>query len=282
MFITDHLRAFDQPLTHFSQTMEFVAVLEPSQDKDGKKFGALLKRLENPEHNAFEPSRIISAEEQARVKQAIQKLVKEVRDQIKETAKVATSDSDDIQELAHLFAAEAGDEQKEGSETDPERFTYGQAQKRRNRTKKAPLGNEPGDQGGSGTSGRTSETSDGGGSGKGTGSGVGGKGTKGQRRRISLSATRVCDAPASQQFAHEVYFTPDESGRAELTIAASGLTTASELPVAKASAGALDNGKIQLELEKGKRLSIRVDLPEAYHGPMEISAIALSEEASAS
>jgi len=282
MFITDHLRAFDQPLTHFSQTMEFLAVLEPSQDKDGKKFGALLKRLENPEHNAFEPSRIISAEEQGRVKQAIQKLVKEVRDQIKETAKVATSDSDDIQELAHLFAAEAGEEPKEGSEADPERFSYGQAQKRRNRTKTAPPGIEPGNQGGSGTTGRTSETSEGGGSGKGTGSGVGGKGTKAPRRRISLISTRICDAPASQPLAHEIHFTPDESGRAEITIAASGLTTASELPVAKVSVGAVDNGKIQLDLEKGKRLSISFDLSEAYHGPMEISAIALSEEAPAS
>jgi len=120
MFITDHLRAFDQPLTHFSQTMEFSAILEPSPDADGKKFGALLKRLENPEHNAFEPSRIINVDEQTRVKQAIQKLVKEVREQIKESAKVATSDSDDLQELAHLFASEAGDEENDSSEADPE------------------------------------------------------------------------------------------------------------------------------------------------------------------
>ena len=79
-----------------------------------------------------------------------------------------------------------------------------------------------------------------------------------------------------------MHFTPDESGRAELTISASGQTTLAELPVSKVNLGTVNKGKIQLDLEQGKRLSISFDLLETFHGPMEISAIAVSEEASAS
>jgi hypothetical protein len=78
-----------------------------------------------------------------------------------------------------------------------------------------------------------------------------------------------------------MHFTPDEGGRAEITVAASGLTTVAALPVSNTNLGLVDDGKIQVDLEEGKRVSICFDLSEAFHGPMEISAIALSEEASA-
>jgi hypothetical protein len=65
------------------------------------------------------------------VKRAINQLVRAVREKIREVAKVETSDSDDIEELAHLFAAEAGEEDSTSSgETDPERFAYGRAEVR--------------------------------------------------------------------------------------------------------------------------------------------------------
>ena len=283
MFITDHLAAFDHALVHFAQTTEFIAVLEPSDGEEGKKFGALLKRLENPEHNAFEPSRIIGTEEQERVKRAINQLVRAVRDKIREVAKVETSDSDDIEELAHLFAAEAGTEDSTSSgETDPERFAYGQAQTKPRKKPVTPLAPEGGDMGGSGGSSMTSEKDRGDGQGTGAGSGSGGSGTGSPRRPVPLAATRVCGIAAAGGYAHEMHFTPQASGSAEITVAASGLTTVSELPVASAGSGKVEKGRVRLDLEAGRRVSVRFNLSETFNGPMELSGILVAESAEAS
>ncbi|NVD29121.1 hypothetical protein HUO14_14575 [Parasphingorhabdus flavimaris] len=278
MYITNHLRGFDQPLVHFAQTREFVAILEPAGSEGGRKFGALLKRLENPEHNAFEPSRIISDEEQGRVETSIQQLVRAAREKIKEAAKVETSDSDDIDELAHLFAAEAGDEDTTSSgESDPERFTYGQAKTKTRKMPNIQIDPEGGDLGGSGDKDKTTEKEGGGGQGKGSGTGTGGEGTGSPRKPIQLAATRICDITTGGTYVHELHFTPEGTGPAEITVAASGLTTASELQVAKVGLGQIEKGKIRLELEAGKRVSICFNLAESFHGPMELSAMTISE-----
>lgn len=76
---------------------------------------------------------------------------------------------------------------------------------------------------------------------------------------------------------HELHFTSEGTGPAEITVAASGLTTASELQVAKVGLGQIEKGKIRLELEAGKRVSICFNLAESFHGPMELSAMTTSE-----
>ncbi|WP_340587300.1 hypothetical protein [Erythrobacter alti] len=276
MFITDHLQAFDQGLVRF-QTLDFVAILEPSASSDGKKFGALLKRLENPEHNAFEPSRIIGDQEQKRIKKEINVLVSKIRKKITEVAKIETTDSDDIYELAHLFASDAGDEEATSSgETDPERFTYGQAKQRKVKTLRTRTTHNNGNQGGSGGSGGQSGGG-GSGAGRGSGSGTGGTGTSSKRKPIELAATRIYEVVESGKHSHEMHFTPKSTGRAEISVAASGLTSTAGLPVAKAGTGKVEQGKIQLDLEEGKRVSIRVELLESFHGPMELSAFPIED-----
>lgn len=277
MFITDHLRAFDQPLAHFSQTMEFIAVIEPSMDDGGKKFGALLKRLENPEHNAFEPSRIIEDEEEVRVKKSINQLVGKVRDQIKEAAKVQSTDSNDLSELARLFASDAGDDEATSSgETDPERFTYGQAKTKQIKKPRARTTRNNGNQGGAGGSGGQSGGG-GSGAGGGTGSGSGGTGTASNRKPVELVATRIFEVAGSGDHSHEMHFTPKATGRAEVSVVASGLTSTADLLVAKVDTGNIEKGNIQLDLEKGVRVSIRFGLAESFHGPIELSANSIEE-----
>lgn len=59
IYITDNFAKFSYPLRRFPRTREFTAVLEPAQTAAGTEPSSLLKQLENPSHDAFEPDRIV-------------------------------------------------------------------------------------------------------------------------------------------------------------------------------------------------------------------------------
>ncbi|MDB5825470.1 MAG: hypothetical protein JWR21_4174, partial [Herminiimonas sp.] len=63
IYITDNFAKFSQPMRRFPGTREFTAVLEPARTELGRNTSALLKRLENPAHDAFEPERIVDVGE---------------------------------------------------------------------------------------------------------------------------------------------------------------------------------------------------------------------------
>src|SRR5690606_2940933 len=118
-----------QSMRRFPGTREFIAVLEPGRTESGPS--ALLKRLENPAHDAFEPERIVDPEERRKARTQIKFLINKVREIIRTEAKIDDIDHSRLDELSHLFAAAGSDTDatKDGVDLDPERFRYGSARK---------------------------------------------------------------------------------------------------------------------------------------------------------
>jgi uncharacterized membrane protein YgcG len=274
MFITNSLKDFGCPLTSFPSTKEFVAVVEPEAGSEGKLLGELLKRMENPEHDNFSPERLRDDQEREAVTKLIKKLHGDIREKIRSVAKVASSDHSNIDELAKLFAADpdSGDA-KEEAEKDPEQFTYGKAKitKRKPAQQTTKTGGTEGGSGGSGGSG--GGTGGGSGGGTGTGGGTGGAGEKGKAKAkvIRLTECRARREPSNAQFSHRIFFTPTESGDAQLNVRASGLTSATPLAVEESDAGVVTKGKLALSCEKDVRVSIKLAFEGGYEGPLEFS-----------
>jgi hypothetical protein len=73
IYICDNFGKFGLPMRAFRGTKEYIAVLEPARSEAGKKPSQLLKQLENPAHDAFEPERIVdpAAQQTARCQQRV-------------------------------------------------------------------------------------------------------------------------------------------------------------------------------------------------------------------
>lgn len=106
MMITDQLSG----LIRFGEFKEFVAVLECKSNK-GK---SLLRAMEPPRHDDFEPDRLSSPEEKKQGKAALKALSGWVRDMLRRHAQDPVSEVTNIDELADFF----GDEDQEGAGKD--------------------------------------------------------------------------------------------------------------------------------------------------------------------
>ena len=141
IYICDNFSKFGQPLKRFPGTREFIAVLEPAKAQVGKGPSQLLKQLENPAHDAFEPERIVDPVQLQTAKSQIKSLINSVRTIIKSMAKIEDIDRSQLEELSHLFASGGVDTatENENADTDPDRFQYGAARKNQ-RTKPPTVG----------------------------------------------------------------------------------------------------------------------------------------------
>ena len=295
MYITDNLRDFGDAFKSFSGTKPFVAVLEPTDDNDGRKFSEYLKRMENPEHDNFSAERLDVPEEIKAARKLIRNLAKDIRTTIRAAAGVEESESTSLDELAPYFQGDPQQaEDAKSKEPDSERFITGRAKK--TKTRSQPTGSSRGKKGGSdnvGTSGAGSGSSSGSGSGgvgpsPGNGSGANtpsvggasGSGTKEVIREIALSGKRCSREASEDSFTHCIYFTPSSSGTAAIKINASGLTSPAALSLASCDSGQISNGLLVIELESGDRKSVCVSFSEPYDGPIEFSSVRLEEEVS--
>lgn len=270
MYITSNLKNFGFPLTSFPGTREFVAILEPAQGEAGRPLSELLKRLENPEHDSFSPERLRNDDERKSVLSVFRKLHKDVRDLIRSQAKVEQSDSSNIDELARLFSSDPNDgDSNEGAEKDPERYIMGKATQK----KAAPPQKQGGKQGGGMRGGGGVRK----GKGKGKKKGFSRRGKKGKGRledvkSFSISHLRSRREPTGGEYSHTVFFTPEESGVATISIEAAGLTSAASLEISGSDGGVIESGAIKIELVAGERKGIGVNFAENYEGPIEISS----------
>src|SRR5262249_22811927 len=76
IYITDGFPKFGQPLRSLRGTKEYIALLEPARTEEGKAPSSLLKQLENPEHNAFEPERLVDPTKRETARTQIKELIK--------------------------------------------------------------------------------------------------------------------------------------------------------------------------------------------------------------
>ncbi|MEQ1534005.1 MAG: hypothetical protein ABL906_10620, partial [Sideroxydans sp.] len=112
MFITDSLSG----LKTFSDFKEFVAVFH-CQSKKGNE---LLRAMEPPRHDDFEPDRLPTKEEQVKGRAALRDISKWVREMLKRHAKDPVSEVTELDELKDFFGDEGdGDTGKGAEEINP-------------------------------------------------------------------------------------------------------------------------------------------------------------------
>lgn len=269
IYITDNFKKFSQPMRQFPGTREFAAVLEPASSLAGRAPSALLKQLENPSHDAFEPDRIIDAVAQQSARHQIKKLIGDVRKIIRTEAKIDEVENSRLDELSAMFADSGAtrDDGREDEEKDPDAYVY---QKPRRGTRRQPAG----------VNGKGTGRKRGGTGRKQTGAPVG-QSTKTNRRTgtsaaVPLEAIRSTVRNGDPLF-RTLWFTPTATGEIMLAVEASGLTDDVGLDLAASSLGTVSKGRLRTSVRAGERVQLDVTLTEPFAGPIELSAVRFTE-----
>lgn len=265
IYITDNFAKFSQPMRLFPGTREFTAVLEPASTVEGRKPSALLKQLENPAHDAFEPDRIAEPLAQQQARNQIKKLISDVRKIIRTIAKIEDVENSRLDELSAMFADTGAtrDDGREDEEKDPDAYQY-QKPRRGTRRQAAGVTGKGKGRKRAGTGRRQ----------PGTRTGTGRK----TRRRAGTSDAVPLDAIRSvlkdgNPAVRSLWFTPAASGEIVLAVEASGLTEDVALDLTSSSAGSISKGRLRTSVTAGQRTQIDVTLSEPFDGPIELSAV---------
>lgn len=252
IYISDNFGKFSETMRRFPGVREFSALLEPSIQKNGNGPSALLKQLENPAHDAFEPERIVDEHLRGRAKTQIKLLVKKVREIIRANAKIEDVSSSHLDELSHLFA-DSGSGTKADQEEDLGRFVYGEARSSR---RAIPPGAARGK------------------SGKGGGGGIrekrGAKSTTKRHPAAALKGLRSTLPDPTNVRRRKIFFTPDCDGEIKFAVAAVGLSGEVTLPIESSTSGEAIGGKVPVSVTKGARVELEVTLVDPYPGPIEL------------
>jgi uncharacterized membrane protein YgcG len=255
MFITDQMDF----LRRFGDFKEFVAVVECQSQKGNE----LLRDMEPPKHDDFEPERL-PAGEQAKGQRALSELGRWVRDMLKRYARDPVADVSDVRELADYFADESPDDQStdKGEEVNPIGGIRIRAQPLKR--KAAIVAEEDiGDEGGS----KSNKSS--GGSGSGGGGGKGSAGSKGGASARAVELSNVRSVPLSEK-RRRIAFTPSFSGKMELVVFEAGADTDRRLAIVKSGTGKVRQGSINLPVKKGERIAFDIDLDGIFLGAMKV------------
>ena len=100
MFITDDLKT--PGIRSFSDFKDFSAVFE-CRDANGNE---LLRSMEPPSHNDFEPDRLKNAKENKEAKKALKEIGKWIREELTNCAREKVSSTQDLDELSEFFGYE--------------------------------------------------------------------------------------------------------------------------------------------------------------------------------
>ena len=279
MLITERLPG----LKRFSDFKEFAAVLECTADKGL----ALLRAMEPPRHDAFEPDRL-SADQRLQGRTALRELADWVRKKLIDLAKDPVSEETNLDELADYF----GYEEEEGDGKSREKNPSGRVIIRARAIKlkgaaRAALGatTEP----------ESDEEGDDLMSPGDEGDAVGGiepnqsknesqkeqhhpdVGSAPARRTLhsGLALVDVRAVPLGPSL-RRVAFTPAETGQLFIELQDSGTDTNHALAVATASIGSIESGRITgVEVEAGKRVVFDVELDAPFEGTLRVVANAV-------
>ena len=262
--ITDSLAKFGDSLRRFPGYREFVASFEPV-DADGR---ALLRDLENPQHNELSAERITDESRRSHAVKAMKNLVKEIRIHLRKHAEVHVEDRVALDEMAEFFAdADLGAaRRKGGDELDPEAPVVAKLER------KIPALTPQGSASGVGTVGGgrlptsgVPSTSSGSRSGQDPGGESGAAGAHAAKGLIPLELVRNF---ATRSDCRRVFFTPTESGVGVLQVAASGLSQAVEARVVGSSLGVVKADGVQLRITANQRLTIELTFGAPISGPI--------------
>ncbi|MCG8391922.1 MAG: hypothetical protein MI745_02470, partial [Pseudomonadales bacterium] len=269
MFITSRFRHFREKLARFPLQKDFIAVIEPIDDKASSN----IRDLENPRHDELSPERIEDSDRSRSLRAAVNKMNAWIREKIKSHTTVPPDDEIQLDDLNNFFAApedKTDRMQNTGdSESDPASIKV-KLRKKPEGTGASVSGGTEGGRGGEKPGGKGGATS-GPGTGKGKGGAAGPRGgpvpVKGLRNTLSNGDTRF----------RKIFFTPESSGTARLEVIAAGIADEERLPVVAAPGHAVIRGGCEIVLKEGERIAISVELAEPYEGPIEV-ALSLKEE----
>lgn len=264
IYITNNFKKFAQPMASFNGTSDFIAMLSPSHDEEGAKASRILKSLENPAHDAFEPDRIVEQAKRDQVRLAIKRVVEKIRALLKEIAKVDEGGTLQLDDLSEVLAANGGvgsPHTEPSDELDPVTLEYSDA--RRSTSKDPPPGAgrsglavQKGGADRSKLGGRQSS--------KGRGTGLG------SREAMALEDVVFTMDSKRGPFSRRLHFTSVSGGVAKVSLHVSGLYGLEPLAIVSTSHGSIANGSIIMDLREGERVSIDVDIDEPYAGGVEV------------
>lgn len=263
MFITDQM---DQ-LKRFGDYKEFVAVVECLS----RKGNGLLRDMEPPKHDDFEPERLPLAD-QPKGQRALVELGRWVREMLKRHAQDPVGEISEVRELADYFADDTPDTKGsgKGEEINPLGPIQIRAQPLKRRAIVIP-DESVGDGGGS-TNGGGSGGAGGGGSGAGKGTGTGGKGISGGKT-VELSNVRSMVLGPRKR---KVAFTPAFSGRMRLVVYEAGADSDRQLTIVKSSLGKAKKGVVKsVQAKQGDRAVVELELDTDFRGAMKVVGYAI-------
>lgn len=267
MFITDSLSR----LKSFSDFKEFVAVVQCKSTKGNE----ILRAMEPPRHDDFEPDRLSTPEVRKMGDRALRDLAVWVRDMLKRHAKDPVTEVTEIDELREFFGDEGEDGSGEGTE---EINPYGEIIIRAKPIKMKIQSiqiHEEGDgegaeEGGEGWGGGSGV---GGGNGlESKGSGQGGEG--GGKKKTLVDINNVRSVPTGEN-KRIVSFTPVNSGRISLRMLAAGADTDYDLQVLKTDRGTVKNARVEMDVDAGSRVRLDVELNQRVNGAIKVVAYEL-------
>ncbi len=263
MFITDSLNR----LKIFSDFKDFVAVFHCQSTKGNE----LLRSMEPPKHDNFEPARLPSKEEKKRGKKALEDLAVWVREMLKKHAKDPVSEVTAIDELKDFFGDEGdGDSGNETEEINPYGKVIIRAKPIRTKAKAGAIagmasgGDGNGGEGGGGGAGK------GGGDGLGgQGGGEGGEGGSSQKAMVDINNVR---AILSGGKTRKIAFTPVTSGKIILHVKEAGADSDYDVSIVQASQGTLLKGGVILDVQAGSRINVDIELSQEFSGALKVVA----------
>jgi hypothetical protein len=266
MLITEDLEG----LRKFGDFKEFVAVLECKSTKGNE----LLRAMEPPRHDDFEPDRLPTEKDKRRGRLALKELSKWVRDMLRRHAQNPVSEVTSIDELAEFFAGEGegGVDARDGEEDPGGRLNI-RARPLKDKESPSPWqtasgadedeGEAPGD-----------DTEGTRGSGKG--------GVAVAQRELGESRKETSNAPLRVKLANvravpitdtrrKIAFTPDYSGELVVTFEDSGADRNYRLGIVSANLGKVRNGKLEdVKVTAGNRHVFEVELDRPFRGAMKV------------
>jgi hypothetical protein len=291
MLITQEL----DRLRRFAEYKDFVAVLECKSSKGNE----LLRAMEPPRHDDFEPDRLPTTEAKRKGRIALREVANWVRNMLGRHARDPISAVTNIEELKDFFADESGESL---SGRDQEENPLGKIiiRARALRPPKKPTSWDVETEVDVGDNADAADTSDTGGqlegasggssgsssSGSGTTSGAGqgtgadkeadarttDGGQQGASRMHLLNVRAIPTGPNSRRVA----FTPERSGKIRVQIQDSGADTNRRLPVASSSVGNVRQGYIDdVKVEAGTRCVLDVEFDDDFSGTLRLTADAI-------
>lgn len=268
MFITDSLTG----LKSFSDFKEFVAVFHCQSQKGN----TLLRAMEPPRHDDFEPPLLPTRQEQTKGRAALRDLASWVREALKRHAKDPVSDVTEIDELKDFFGDEGDSDTGKGTE---EINPYGdviiRAKPISTKVKTEAASNE-----GTASSGGQEEGNDeggGGNSGEGGGDGMGGTGNGqggssgggGQKPLVDLNNIRAIVSGAKGR---RLSITPVRSGKISIHVKEAGADSDYDISISKSDKGTLTTGGVVLDVVAGSRLTMDIELNQEFSGALKVVA----------